>query len=246
MKRVGYLYEKICSVDNIKRAILKASEHKRNRPNVREILNNIDEYACEIQAMLKNHEYAPSPYRISVIHDTCAGKDREIFKPQFFPDQIIHWSLMLQLQSPIMRGMYAWSCGSIPGRGVHYAKKHIERIIRQDRKNTKYCLKMDISKFYPSINKVLLKKSFRRLIKDNEVLWLIDTIIDSTDEGIPIGNYTSQWFANWYLQDLDHYIKEVLHVKYYYRYIDDMVLFGRNKKELHKGTQSNRIISVGK
>lgn len=234
MKRVGYLYEKICSVDNIKRAILKASEHKRNRPNVREILNNIDEYACKIQAMLKNHEYAPSPYRISVIHDTCAGKDREIFKPQFFPDQIIHWSLMLQLQSPIMRGMYAWSCGSIPGRGVHYAKKHIEKIIRQDRKNTKYCLKMDISKFYPSINKVLLKKSFRRLIKDNEVLWLIDTIIDSTDKGIPIGNYTSQWFANWYLQDLDHYIKEVLHVKYYYRYIDDMVLFGRNKKELHK------------
>lgn len=104
---------------------------------------------------------------------------------------------------------------------------------------------MDISKFYPSINKVLLKKSFRRLIKDNEVLWLIDTIIDSTDKGIPIGNYTSQWFANWYLQDLDHYIKEVLHVKYYYRYIDDMVLFGRNKKGIAQSTQSNRIISVG-
>ena len=234
MKRVGYIYEKICSIDNIKRAILKASECKRSRPNVKKILDDMDGYARKIQSMLKNHSYVPSPYRVSVIHDNCAGKDRTIYKPKFYPDQIIHWSLMLQLQAPIMRGMYAWSCGSIPGRGVHYCKKHIEKIIRQDHKNTKYCLKMDISKFYPSINKDLLKTSFRSLIKDGEALWLIDTIIDSSEVGIPIGNYTSQWFANWYLQSLDHYIKEVLHVKHYYRYVDDMVLFGRNKKELHK------------
>ena len=199
MKRVGYIYEKICSVDNIKRAILKASECKRSRPNVKKILDDMDGYARKIQSMLKNHSYIPSPYQISVIHDNCAGKDRTIYKPKFYPDQIIHWSLMLQLQAPIMRGMYAWSCGSIPGRGIHYCKKHIEKIIRQDRKNTKYCLKMDISKFYPSINKDLLKTSFRSLIKDGEALWLIDTIIDSSEVGIPIGNYTSQWFANWYL-----------------------------------------------
>jgi len=234
MKRIGFIYDKICEIDNIKKAIWKASEQKRNRPAVKKILDNIDFYAGEVRQMLIDRAYEPSPYKITVIHDTCAGKDRTIYKPEFYPDQIVHWALMLQLQAPIMRGMYAWNCGSIPGRGVHYASKYIKRIIRQDRKNTKYCLKLDIRKFYPSVDKEKLKASFRRLLKDEDTLKLIDTIIDSSDEGIPIGNYTSQWFANWYLQSLDHAIKEDLHIKYYIRYLDDMVLFGRNKKELHR------------
>lgn len=234
MKRVGYLYDKICKTNNIKTAIWKASDQKRTRPAVKKILDNMDFYAGEIRKMLISKTYTPSPYRVSVIHDNCAGKDRVIYKPEFYPDQIIHWALMLQLQNPIMRGMYAWNCGSIPGRGVHYASKYIKRIIRQDRKNTKYCLKLDITKFYPSVDKEMLKESFRRLLKDKDTLQLIDTIVDSSEKGIPIGNYTSQWFANWYLQKLDHMIKEELHIKYYIRYLDDMVLFGRNKKELHR------------
>ena len=93
---------------------------------------------------------------------------------------------------------------------------------------------MDIRKFYPSIDKEKLKASFRRLIKDDDTLNLMDKIVDSSEQGVPIGNYTSQWFANWYLQKIDHLIKEELHIKYYIRYLDDMVLFGRNKKELHR------------
>lgn len=73
-----------------------------------------------------------------------------------------------------------------------------------------------------------------RVIKDRDTLDLIDKIIDSTDKGVPIGNYTSQWFANFFLQDLDHYIKEELKVPYYLRYMDDMVLFHRNKKDYTK------------
>ena len=234
MKRIGYIYEKVCEIDNIKKAIWKASEQKRTRPAVKKILDNMDYYAGEIRKLLLQRAYEPSPYKTSVIHDNCAGKDRVIYKPEFYPDQIIHWALMLQLHEPFMRGMYAWNCGSIPGRGVHYAAKHIKRIIRQDRKNTKYCLKMDIRKFYPSIDKEKLKASFRRLIKDDDTLNLMDKIVDSSEEGVPIGNYTSQWFANWYLQKIDHLIKEELHIKYYIRYLDDMVLFGRNKKELHR------------
>ncbi len=91
-----------------------------------------------------------------------------------------------------------------------------------------------LKKFYPSINQDILKSKFRKIIKDKDTLDLIDLIIDSGKEGLPIGNYTSQWFANFYLQDLDHYIKEVLKVKYYIRYMDDMVLFSNNKKELKK------------
>ena len=130
--------------------------------------------------------------------------------------------------------MYYYSCASIKGRGMLHGSKYIEKVLVQDRKNTKYCLKLDIKKFYPSIDKEILKRKFRRKIKDIDTLELIDKIIDSSDVGVPIGNFTSQWFANFFLQDLDHYIKENLKVSYYIRYMDDMLLFHRNKRELHK------------
>ena len=79
-----------------------------------------------------------------------------------------------------------WSCAAIEGRGVHYGARHIKKILVRDRKNTKYCLKLDIKKYYPSINKELLKKKFVRLIKDTETLELIFSIIDSSKDGLPI------------------------------------------------------------
>jgi len=129
--------------------------------------------------------------------------------------------------------MYRYSCGSIPGRGTSYGQKTLRKWLDRDYKGTKYCLKMDISKFYPSIDNKILKRMFRRKIKDKDCLWLIDTIVDS-NQGMPIGNYTSQWFSNFFLEDLDHYIKEKLGVKYYIRYVDDLVILGPNKKKLHK------------
>lgn len=160
-----------------------------------------------------------------------------IHKPNFYPDQIIHWALMLQLQTVIMRGMYEYSCGSVPGRGTSYGQKTLRRWLDKDYKNTKYCLKMDISKFYPSVNNELLKEMFRRKVKDKDCLWLIDRIIDSA-EGLPIGNYTSQWFSNFFLEGLDHYIKEKLEIKYYVRYVDDLVILGSNKRKLHAARRS--------
>src|SRR5690606_12549309 len=109
----------------------------------------------------------------------------------------------------------------------------LRKWLDNDTKNTKYCLKMDVKKFYPSINNAILKRMFRNKIKGKNCLWLIDTIIDS-NEGQPIGYYTSQWFANFFLEELDHLIKEKLGVKYYIRYVDDLVLLGPNKKKLHK------------
>ena len=139
-----------------------------------------------------------------------------------------------------MRGMYHWSCASIPGRGPHYAKKACEKWVRNDYSSTRYCLKIDIRKYYPNINKERLKEKFKRLIKDEDTLWLIDVIIDSHHEGLPIGNYTSQWFANFYLQDTDHFVKEELNIKYYIRYMDDLVMFGSNKRELRKKLEKLR------
>ncbi len=234
MKRVGNLYSKICNKGNIYKAISKAGTGKKSRKNVKRILDNQIYYTDLLYEILKNKKYRPNPYREIKIQDGVRKKERIIYKPQFYPDQIIHWALMLQLEPILMRGMYYYCCGSVKNRGILHGARYIKKILIQDRKNTKYCLKLDVKKFYPSINKEKLKYKFLKILKCRDTLDLIDQIIDSSKEGLPIGNYTSQWFANFYLQDLDHYIKEELHMKYYIRYMDDMVLFHRNKRELHK------------
>ena len=237
MKRVGNIFDKITDLSNIELAICHASKGKTKRKNVSKIMDSPTYYAMQIQNMLKTKTYKPSPYVEMVIHDGNRKKERVIYKPAFYPDQCIHWALMQQIEPILRRGMYYWSCASIKGRGLHHGMRKLKRALVEDRKNTKYCLKLDVKKFYPSIDKQCLKNKFRRVIKDENTLWLIDSIIDSAESGVPIGNYTSQWFANFYLQDLDHYIKEVLGIKYYIRYMDDMVLFSNNKKKLHKAKE---------
>ncbi|MBO4245109.1 MAG: RNA-directed DNA polymerase [Bacilli bacterium] len=233
MKRIGYIFDKIVDINNIELAIYHASAGKSRRRSVDKILDSPSYYAKEIQNLLLNKAYNPSPYVEMIIHDGNHKKERIVYKPAFYPDQVVHWALMQQIEPILRRGMYDWCCASIKHRGLHYGMKKIKKILVEDRKNTKYCLKLDIRKFYPSINKECLKNKFANLIKDCDTLWLINEIIDSVDSGVPIGNYTSQWFANFYLQDLDHYIKEDLKIKYYIRYMDDMVLFSNNKKRLH-------------
>lgn len=233
MKRVGYIFEEICDLKNIKWAIIESSRKKRKRKSVKKILLNTDKYAREIQALLRKKAYTPAPYTEKTIMDGICKKIRTIHKPRYYPDQIIHWALILQIRPILMRGMYEYSCGSIPGRGTALGQKTLRRWLDKDYKGTRYCLQIDIKKFYPSIQNEFLKGKFRKIIKDKDCLWLIDTIIDS-HQGLPIGNYTSPWFANFYLQGLDHFIKEKLGVKYYIRYTDDMILLGPNKKKLHK------------
>lgn len=234
MKRQGYLFQKICHIENLKLAIKNASKGKSKRPDVKRVLSDVDGYALIMQNMLLNKKYQPMPCKIKEIYCNTSKKVREIYIPKFFPDLCMQWALMQVLEPVIMKGMYKFCCGSVPGRGIHYSKKYIRKWIDNDGKNTKYCLKLDITKFYPSINLCVLKNTFRKHIKDSNALWLIDTIIDVNDKGLPIGYFTSTWFSNFLLQDLDHLIKEKWGVKYYLRYADDMVLFGCNKKKLHK------------
>lgn len=108
--------------------------------------------------------------------------------------------------------------------------------ITYDVPGTQYCLKLDAKKYYPSIDHNILKNKYRRLFKDNDLLWLLDEIIDSTpgNKGIPIGNYLSQYSGNYYLSSFDHWIKEVKGIKYYYRYMDDIVILSNSKEHLHQ------------
>jgi retron-type reverse transcriptase len=123
-----------------------------------------------------------------------------------------------------------YSC--IKGKGIHAASDAVQSALN-DYDNTTYCLKLDIKKFYPSIDHDVLKELLRRKFKDPDLLWLLDGVIDSAP-GVPIGNYLSQYFANFYLTYFDHWIKEVKRIKYYFRYADDIVILNSCKAELHQ------------
>ena len=233
MKRKAHLYEQMCDIELIKTAIRQASHGKRHHRNVAKILDNIDEYALKIKRMLEEGTFEPNPYVEGIVREGPRHKEREILKPKFYPDQVIHWCIYLVLKPWLFKRFYALSCGSIPQKGVQRGARFIEKWVVKDRKNTKYYLKMDITKFYQSIQPRLLIPKLRRIIKDEKFIELNERILYQAP-GLPIGILLSQVYANYFVTDLDYYIKQTLNAKYYIRYMDDMVIFGRNKKELHK------------
>jgi len=232
VKRIGFLYEKLLDPDLISSAISEASKGKRHRPDVKKVIGDVDGHVKKIQAMLRDENYVPSKYQIFDSYDERNEKVRKIQKPKFFPDQIIHWLIVLVCQDVFLKSAYSHSCGSIPKKGTYHGQRMIKRWLKEDRKNTKYVLKMDIRKYYDSINQDKLTGLIKHKIKDAKMLSLIEKVIRTTESGVPIGNYTSQWFANLYLENFDRYVKEQLEALYYIRYIDDMVVFGANKKKL--------------
>lgn len=238
VKRIGYLYDKICDIDNIKRAIINSARHKTKRKYVQRILADADGYADKIHEMLIHHTFVPNPPHIKEIYDDSSQKWRTISVPKYYPDQIIQWAMIQVLQEPVLeRGMYRWSCGSVPGRGTEAVRKFIISRYRRGKK-IKYTLKLDIKKFFPSVNHDALKRELARKIKDHEVLDLLGAIIDSGGEGLPIGYYTSQWLSNFLLERLDHFIKEQCGVAHYVRYVDDIVLMDGRKQMLWKALEA--------
>lgn len=233
MKRKGNLYPIVCDEETIRRAIVLASKGKRRRSDVKKILDNKDYYARKLHVILKEERFIPSDYRLDTVMDGPMRKQRQIFKPDFYPDQVVHWCIYLAIREWIYKGFYEFSCGSVPDRGVHYGKRFVTKWIRDDHKNTKYYLKMDVTKFYPSIPIDKLVEKLRRKFKDERLMALIIRILSKCN-GLPIGMLLSQVFANFYLTDVDHWIKQDLGAAHYLRYMDDMVVFGRSKRELHR------------
>lgn len=141
---------------------------------------------------------------------------------------------MLQIEHILINNFIYDTYASIPSRGIHKGLKRLDKSLKSE--NIKYCLKFDIKKYFPNINHRILKQLIRKKIKDKDLLWLLDEIIDSIDgnKGIPIGNYLSQYFANFYLSYFDHWMKEEKKCKYYFRYMDDIVILHNNKKYLRK------------
>lgn len=227
MKRINNLFDKITDINNIILADKKARKGKTQTYGVKK--HDLDAYNRNIQIRqsLIDGTYKTSEYDVFTIYEP---KERKIYRLHYDPDRIVHHAIMNVLE-PIWINIFTkdtYSC--IKNRGIHLLSKRLKKDLK-DIKGTKYCAKMDIRKFYPSIDHDILKKIIRKKIKDKKVLKLLDEIIDSAN-GVPIGNYLSQFFANLYLAYFDHWIKEELQVKYYYRYADDIVLLSNNKQQL--------------
>lgn len=228
MKRINNLYHRIYAEENIELADNKARKCKKTRYGVRKHDQNREDDNRNLALILQEEEYKTSEYTTYKIYEP---KERIIFRLPYYPDRITHHAIM-NIMEPIWTKIFTkdtYSC--IKDRGIHALVKQLQSDLRSDPEGTKYCAKMDIKKFYPSITHDILKSILRKKIKDKSLLKLLDEIIDSAD-GVPIGNYLSQFFANLYMAYFDHWVKEELKVKYYYRYADDIVLLSNSKEQL--------------
>lgn len=230
MRSYKNLWNLFISEKNIREAIRNVCKHKTTRSKFRTLKENPDKYLKWIRNEAEH--FRNSPHKPIEIYDGIQRKKRTIIVPSF-REQIIHHMVVNIIKPIIMKSLYEKSYGSVPGRGAHLGKKQIEKVIRRG-SDIKYCLKMDVRKYFDSVPHDKLMKLVERKIKDKRFVSVIREIVNATDYGIPLGFYTSQWFANWYLSDLDHCIKERFRAKHYFRYMDDMVVFGNNKRELHR------------
>lgn len=241
MKRIGHLYEQIISIDNLRLADEKARRGKSGQYGVRLHDKNREANILALHEALLTKTYHTSRYDVFTIYEP---KERVIYRLPYYPDRIVHHAIMNVLE-PIWVSVFThntYSC--IKGRGIEGCARHVEKIIRKFDGRPLYCLKMDIKKYYPSIDHEVLKGIVRKKIKDDDLLWLIDEIIDSAP-GLPIGNYLSQFLANLMLCYFMHWVNEVLHIDAT-EYADDIVLFSDSKAVLHKAYHRIRSYMVVK
>ena len=226
MKRLGNIYSKIISRENLELAFDKAKKGKTWQDKVKYAEAHRKELLDKLETVLRKRRYKTSPYRTKVIYEP---KKRIIYILPFYPDRIVQHAIMNVLEPYWDRIMHYHSYACRKGKGQHKGSRQCMKYIKQ----SPYCLKCDISKFYPSVNHEILYRILQRKIKCKYTLELLQEIIDSVpgESNVPIGNYLSQWLGNMYLNELDDFVKHTLHIKRYIRYCDDFVLFGE-KHEL--------------
>jgi len=229
MKRHGRLFEKIVEPENIELAFTKAKKGKSWQGGVKEVERDREAKLEALRKSLIDGTFTTSNYNVKIIHEP---KERQIFILPFYPDRIAQHAIM-NIVVPIWDTMMiedSYACRK--GKGQHRGSK---RCMQFTRRNTWVC-QFDISKFYPSINHAKLMEIIKRKIKDERVLSLFQDIIDSihSESNVPIGNYTSQWFGNLYLNELDQLVKHKYHVRDYIRYCDDFLVFGNDKADLKR------------
>lgn len=235
MKRHGNLFPRIITTENIYAAYRAARKGKGWQDTVKRFESNLEESINTIRDSLIDKTFTTSEYTKMRIYEP---KERIIYKLPFNPDRIVQHALM-NIIEPIWDPMFIYdSYACRKGKGIHAGSQRTMDFIRRVGADG-YCLKMDISKFYPSINHDILYEIVKKKIKCRDTLWLLHNIIYSVDgdKNIPIGNYTSQWLGNLYLNELDQYLKHEHGVVNYIRYCDDFLILHEDKRYLHKMAQ---------
>ena len=228
MKRHGNLWARVCDMENIRAAHRSARKGKAHYREVKWVNANEDSDLRAIQKMLLGKSFSTSIYEVEERFD--GRKVRTIHKLPYYPDRVVQHALV-QVCEPIWKGSFIRDTfQSIAGRGTHDARKRVEAVVRGN--PGLYALKFDVQKYYPSVNNSILKREVRRKIKCPDTLWLIDNIIDS-NRGLPIGNYTSQYFGNIYLSAFDWWVEQEIKPVRYFRYCDDLVLLAHTAAEAH-------------
>lgn len=236
MKRVDNLFIKLISDENLLQAITDVNKGHRWRPHHKPnkttlwVEKNKNQCVKLLREIIVNG-FVASPCMMKRRWDKSSEKWRNIYEPKLWPDQYIHHAIIQVLQPVMMRGMDKWCCGSIKKRGIHYGGNTLKLWMKEDRVGTAYCAELDIHHFYDSINPEEVMKRFRRIVKDPKVMDLIWRIIK---DGVMIGNYTSQWFANTLLQPLDQMIHDSGLSTHYMRYMDNLTIFSDSKEKLHE------------
>ena len=227
MKRVDNLFEQITDLNNLKFAYLKALKGKRYTPEVLIYTKRIDKNLFNLKIQLENETYNHGKYRQFKIYDP---KERLITAASF-EDRIIHHAIMNILEPVFEKQFIFHTYACRKGKGTHKAVDYASKKAKQ----CEYFLKLDVRKYFDNVNHAVLKAKLFRIIKDDKCLRLLFSIIDSFGEDnkqLPIGNLTSQFFANFYLSSMDHLVLEKLKPQGYVRYMDDVIIFDNSKSKL--------------
>ncbi len=233
MKRFSNLYENTYKPENIRACYYEVMHNTRNKRQVHQLQKNADKVLHSIYEELKNEKYVVGKYNIFVIYEP---KQRVIVS-QGMKDKIVNHLIAREILYPaILPCLVPYNVASRPGMGTRKALEYMDRYRKEFSKKygKYYILKCDISRFFLSINHRILKKKLRKKIKDPKALKIVFDVIDSHNSGIGIGSMTSQVLAIFYLNDMDHFIKEELKIKGYIRYQDDFLLFSESKEYLEK------------
>lgn len=225
-------YDRKLTYENLMKAHLNSRKGKGLRKEI--ILFNLkqEEYIMWLYDKLKNGTYKHSRYTSFTITDP---KFRVIEKSKYI-DRIVHrWYVDNFMKEYFVKSFIDTSYACIENKGMHKACLDVQNAMKHCKRvwNNYYIIKMDVAKYFQNIDKTILYSILQRKIKDEKLLWLTREILYSNgiDKGLPIGNYTSQCFANIYLNELDQYAKHNLKLKYWYRYMDDMIAIVKTKEE---------------
>ena len=227
--RADNLMAKACTDKNLENASKKARQGKKCKRAIKKFDKNKRANLEQIKKDFRAGTYKTSEYHHKKVFDP---KERDISILPFFPDRVAQHALIGVLEKEFVSRLIPQTYACIKGRGIHAGLAAV-RAALQDRAGTVYCLKLDVHHYYPTIVHQCMKDGVRRMIKDPRMLVVLDEIIDS-EEGLPIGNYSSQYLANVYLDRFDHWAKETMGIKYYFRYVDDIVILSDSKEYLHE------------